>query len=90
MRQRRVERQPQYRDPVYRELVARLAVNVRRMRERAGWTQEEAAEHCAMPVRLVQQVEAGETNPTFTTLARLAKGFGVDGTALLRAGRRRK
>ena len=85
MRPRRVQRQPQYRDPTYRDLVGRLAASIRHLRERRGWTQEETAELCAMPVRLVQQIEAGETNATLTTLARLAKGFAIDGATLLRA-----
>jgi transcriptional regulator with XRE-family HTH domain len=66
----------------------RLAANVVRLRRHRGWSQEQAAEHTEMSARLLQRIEAGDVNATFTTLARLASGFGVDVVRLLAPPRR--
>lgn len=65
--------------PGYEEIVERVAVNVRRLREARGWTQEDAAHRCAgLHVTLYRTVETGRTNITAATLARLCAGFEVD------------
>jgi len=78
------EREAFYRSAAYRDLEARLAANVRALRAERDWSQELAAEQCGLSPRVVQTVEAG-TNATLVTLARLADGFDVDVTRLLRA-----
>lgn len=83
-RKRRPERAEQYESDAYRELQRRLAAAVRRLREEKGWTQEEAAHRCGMTTRLYQRVEGEEVNLTFTSLARLCEGFGVDVARLLK------
>jgi transcriptional regulator with XRE-family HTH domain len=84
MRRQTKVREAQYKRPLYRELIGRIAANVRRLRESSGWTQEEAAFQCdGMATYVFQCVEAGETNITATTIARLAEGFGVDPQELL-------
>jgi transcriptional regulator with XRE-family HTH domain len=77
-RTRRPERAEQYKTPAYRDLQARLAAAVRRLREEKGWTQEEAAHRCGMTTRLFQRVEGEDVNLTFTSLARLCEGLEVD------------
>lgn len=83
MRSRRQDRQDQYESPAYRDLQARLAGQVQRLRRERGLTQEAAADLCGMSVRLLQRVEAGDSNVTFATLARLCEGLGQDVVELL-------
>lgn len=68
---------------MFLELKDRLAFNVRRLREAQGWTQEEAAHQCGMPLRLLQGIEARTDNVTLVTLSRLVEGFEVDVQDLL-------
>ncbi|MCA9605131.1 MAG: helix-turn-helix transcriptional regulator [Myxococcales bacterium] len=82
-KRRRPERKAQYESAVYQDLLARVASAVRRLRQQRAWTQEEAAHRCDMSTRLLQQVEAGTSNLTFTTLARLSAGFEVDASRLI-------
>jgi transcriptional regulator with XRE-family HTH domain len=83
-RRRKRERLGQYRSRAYRDLQARLSVNILRLREQSDLTQEEAAHRCGMATRLFVSVEHGEANATLTTLARLCKGLRVDIEALMR------
>lgn len=66
-----------------RRIRKRIAVNVRRHRERADLTLEEAAHRAEMHWRHWQKVEAGEVNTTLRTLARLADALGLDPADLL-------
>lgn len=73
-----------YERPEYRDILHRLAANLRRLREAKGWTQEEAAQACLeLPVPVYASVERAETNVTAVTLARLAAGYGADVLELL-------
>lgn len=82
-RRRKEERAKLYESPVYKDLQQKLSANVRSLRKAKGWTQEEAAHRCGMPVRLLQGVEAGTENVTLITLSRLVEGFEVDVVVLL-------
>ncbi len=84
IRRRRPDRVDQYESQSYRDLQARLVVNVRAAREAQRWTQEQAAEACLMATRLFQRVEAGDVNLTLTSLARLCVGLDVDMAQLFR------
>ncbi len=65
--------------PTYDALVARVGTNVRRLREARGWTQEECAYQCKdLGPALLRTIEAGRTNITAATLARLCDGLQVD------------
>ena len=63
-----------------------LAGNVRRLREKAGWTQEQAADAMEIATRHYQKIEAGDVNVTVATLVRVANAFGVDVKALFEEG----
>jgi transcriptional regulator with XRE-family HTH domain len=65
-------------------LRARLAVNVRALRETQGSTVEEIAHEAAIHWRHWQKVEAGEVGVTLRTLAKLSLSLGVDASYLLR------
>ncbi|MGA2483539.1 MAG: helix-turn-helix transcriptional regulator [Candidatus Acidiferrales bacterium] len=54
-----------------------LAGNVRRFREKTGWTQEQAADAVGIAPRHYQKIEAGDVNVTVATLVRLANAFQV-------------
>lgn len=87
MRRLRPARARLYQSAAYTDLASRLAVNVRRLREAAGWTQEHAAAQCEIGPRMFQAIEAGTkapVNATLVTLGRLSKGFDVDVVQLLR------
>ncbi len=86
MRRKSTHRDPQYAAPEYVTFLGRLAGNIRQMRGVRGWTQEEAAVHCAdMAPYVYRRIEGGHTNLTATTLIRLAVGFGVDVAELVAA-----
>ena len=74
-----------YASPTYRVVLARIAANLRRLREARGWTQEECAGRCGeIAPALLRRIEAGGTNVTALTLARLCDGLEVDGEEFLR------
>jgi len=54
-----------------------LAGNVRRLREKAGWTQEQAAGEIGIAPRHYQKIEAGDVNVTVATLVSVATAFRV-------------
>ena len=55
----------------YHDLIVRLGENVRRQRHLKGYTQEELAELVDLHPRVVQKIEAGQTNILATTAMRL-------------------
>lgn len=52
-------------------MLARLGANIERARIAGGFTQEKLAELADLHPRVVQKIEAGETNLKSTTLFRL-------------------
>ncbi len=80
------ERAVLYEDSAYVRLQNRLAANLRRIRNRQGLTQEEAAHQIGISTRLLQRIEGAETNVTLVTISRVAVGLGVDAAQLLAPG----
>ena len=83
-RKRKKDRQSLYDSSSYKDLQRRVAQAVRELREENGWTQEEAAAACEMSTRLIQRCEAGVSNLTLATLARICDGFGIKAEELFR------
>lgn len=84
MQRRPSVRDPLYEAPEYVDLLGRTAANLQRLRTARGWTQEEAAHQCGeLAVLVYASIERGDDNFTAVTLARLARGFGVDVRDLL-------
>jgi transcriptional regulator with XRE-family HTH domain len=66
-----------------RTLQARLASNLRSIRNQKGLTQELLAELSGLDVRHIQKLEAGEVNATLKTLAALSLALDVPPSELL-------
>ncbi len=60
-----------------------FGINVRRLRNRSGLTQEKLAELADLNIRTVQKIEAGQTNILITTAARIQKALGCDWDRLM-------
>lgn len=67
----------------WRVVAAFVTSNVRRLREKAGWTQAEAAERAGLDLKHYQEVEGTRINLTIKTIAGLANAFGVEPRRLL-------
>ena len=61
----------------------RLGSNVRRLREEAGWSQEDFADRAGIHRTYVSDIERGARNPTITVVEKLAKPFKVTAGSLL-------
>ncbi len=71
-----------YAAPVDAEL-SRLGVVVRELRTERRWTLDHAAARLGISRRLLAQIEAGDANPSLSTLLSIAAGFDVHLTDLL-------
>lgn len=71
-------------------LVREFGAAVRRLRETAGWSQEQLAEHAGLNRSYVGEIERGSAIASIVTLDKLARAFGVPVERLLgRAGHAR-
>jgi len=71
-----------------RRVLASIAANTRRVRERRGLTQEQLAEEADLDVRQVQRVERGTIDFGVTRLVRLASALDIDVGKLLRLAKK--
>jgi transcriptional regulator with XRE-family HTH domain len=55
-----------------------LAANIRRLRERRGWTQEQLAESAGLAARYIQTLESPKANPRALVLVAVADALDVD------------
>lgn len=63
----------------------RLALNLRRLREDLGWSQEALADRASLHRTYVGSVERGERNISIDNIERLAHALGVSAASLLEA-----
>ena len=61
----------------------RLARNLRRLRQKKGWSQEEFAFQAGVHRTYVSDLERVARNPTITVVEKLAKALGVKPGVLL-------
>ena len=66
------------------ELRAKLANNLKRMREEQGLSQEEFAHRAGLHRTYVSMVERQTSAPSITVLEKIAKGLGVEAWEVLR------
>ena len=59
------------------DICTRLGLNVRRLREAKGWSQEDYADRAGIHRTYVSDIERGRRNPTVTVVEKLAKPLGV-------------
>jgi transcriptional regulator with XRE-family HTH domain len=62
-----------------------VAGNLRRLRRERGWSLEELSTRAGVSRAMLSQVETEKTTPTIAVLWKIATGFGVPFTELLRA-----
>ncbi len=63
--------------------IEHVATEVRSRRQQRGWTLDVAATRLGVSRRLLVQLEAGEANPSLSTLLSVAQGFGISLVELL-------
>lgn len=59
------------------DIQARLGLNVRRLREAKGWSQEDYADRAGIHRTYVSDIERGRRNPTITVVEKLAGPFAI-------------
>lgn len=72
--------------PEHLALLADLGARLRDLRERKGWTQEQAAERIDITPRHLQRIEAGAVDLSLLTLHRCCAVYGADLRALFVSG----
>jgi transcriptional regulator with XRE-family HTH domain len=72
------------------DLKETLAINVRRLRQERGWTQEDLADRVGLSARYVGQIERAQASMTITVLGRIANAFEVEAAKLVTRPRGRQ
>jgi transcriptional regulator with XRE-family HTH domain len=65
-------------------IAKRLARNVVSLRSKSGWSQEECADNLGIATAYLSRVERALINVTLRNLGKIAAGFDVDVSELLR------
>lgn len=67
------------------DIRTRVGVNVRRLREEKGWSQEELAFDTGMHRTYISGIERGVRNPTITVVEKIARKLEVGPEKLLQS-----
>jgi transcriptional regulator with XRE-family HTH domain len=67
------------------DIRSRLGLNLKKLRKRRGWSQEDLALESDLHRTYISGIERGARNPTITIVDRLAKTLGVKPGKLLDA-----
>ena len=59
------------------DLLLNLGQQVRELRLRRGYSQDELAEKCGFDRTYISLIERGKRNPSFSNLVKLAHGLGI-------------
>ena len=65
------------------DIQRRLALNLKRLRMKHGWSQEQLAFEAGIHRTYISDLERGARNPTILLLEKLAKPFAVPASDLL-------
>ena len=65
----------------------RLGLNLKRLREEQGFSQESFADHCGLHRTYISGIERGVRNPTVVILDKIARGLKVPAGQLLEEAR---
>lgn len=65
------------------ELQVLVGINIRRFRQRLGWSQEELADRCSLHRTYIGGIERGERNITLETLSVIAQALNCTPTELM-------
>lgn len=60
-----------------------IAENIRKAREKKGWTQLELAKKAGVDSNSLAKIERGESRPKVLTLTKIIKALGVKSTDIL-------
>ena len=68
------------------EMLGRLAVNLKRLRRKRGYTKERLGKLCGLPKNYISNIEQSTVNITLANLEALAKGLNCREADLLAEG----
>ena len=57
-------------------IAKQFGANVRKLRQKRGWTQEQLAQHSGLSPNYVGFVERGERNITLKNIVKISRGLG--------------
>jgi transcriptional regulator with XRE-family HTH domain len=66
------------------ETTETLGANIKFLREKKGWTQNELAEKCGVSRPRIAEIESGKFNPSVETVENIANNLGVHISRLFR------